>query len=185
MPEVNIRVKNKIAISPEEHIVCGNKDYQIVFEFDSEWNSHETKTARFVWNGNREDVVFSGNRCNAPAIRGATVCAVGVFAGDLCTTTPALVSCIKSILCADGLPVEPSPDVYAQIMERMNELEESVKENPSGGGVDFETDATLKLENGILSVNTTDQMEQDNTLPITSAGVFATVGNIEAMLKTI
>lgn len=54
------------------------------------------------------------------------------------------------------------------------------------GGVDFEVDNdTLKLENGILSVNTTDQMEQDNTLPITSAGVYATVGNIEVLLKTI
>lgn len=55
----------------------------------------------------------------------------------------------------------------------------------SGGNADFKTDETLKLENGILSVNTTDSMEQDNTLPITSAGVFAAVGNIEAMLKTI
>lgn len=40
-------------------------------------------------------------------------------------------------------------------------------------------------ENGTLSVSTTSQMEQDNTLPITSAGVYATVGNIEALLKTI
>lgn len=56
---------------------------------------------------------------------------------------------------------------------------------PSGGGVDFKTDETLTLKNGVLSVNTTDQMEKDNTLPITSAGVFATVGNIEALLKTI
>lgn len=55
----------------------------------------------------------------------------------------------------------------------------------SGGNVDFQVGETLKLENGILSVNTTNNMEQDNTLPITSAGVFATVGNIEALLKTI
>lgn len=55
----------------------------------------------------------------------------------------------------------------------------------SGGNVDFKVGETLKLENGILSVNTTNNMEQDNTLPITSAGVFATVGNIEALLKTI
>ena len=54
----------------------------------------------------------------------------------------------------------------------------------SVGGM-FQTDETLTLKNGILSVNTTDQMEQDNTLPITSAGVFATVGNIEALLQTI
>lgn len=51
--------------------------------------------------------------------------------------------------------------------------------------VKIETDGTLTLKDGVLSVNTTDQMEQDNTLPITSAGVFATVGNIEALLKTI
>ena len=53
------------------------------------------------------------------------------------------------------------------------------------GGGSFATDETLKMKDGILSVNTTNEMEQDNTLPITSAGVFATVGNIEALLKTI
>lgn len=54
-----------------------------------------------------------------------------------------------------------------------------------GGGTAFETDETLTLKDGVLSVNTTNDMEPDNTLPITSAGVFATVGNIEALLKTI
>lgn len=53
------------------------------------------------------------------------------------------------------------------------------------GNAEIKTDATLKFEKGILAVNTTNDMEQDNTLPITSAGVFATVGNIEALLKTI
>lgn len=55
----------------------------------------------------------------------------------------------------------------------------------NSGGVNFQTDESLSLNNGILSVNTTNNMEQDNTLPITSAGVYATVGNIEALLKTI
>lgn len=64
-------------------------------------------------------------------------------------------------------------------------IEKYLEDNPPSGGVDFETDDTLTLKGGILSVNTTDQMEQDNTLPITSAGVYATVGNIEALLKTI
>ena len=40
-------------------------------------------------------------------------------------------------------------------------------------------------EDGTLYVNTTNQMEQDNTLPMTSAGVYATVGNIEVLLQTI
>lgn len=59
------------------------------------------------------------------------------------------------------------------------------KVQEAAGGVAFEVDDSLSLKDGILSVNTTNAMEQDNTLPITSAGVYATVGNIEALLKTI
>lgn len=40
-------------------------------------------------------------------------------------------------------------------------------------------------ENGRLSVDTTDGVSEDNTRPITSAGVYVVVGNIEALLKTI
>jgi hypothetical protein len=60
-----------------------------------------------------------------------------------------------------------------------------IKVSGSGGNAVLDTDATLKFENGVLSVNTTDMMEQNNMLPITSAGVFAVVGNIEALLKTV
>jgi hypothetical protein len=52
-------------------------------------------------------------------------------------------------------------------------------------GDDFTTNETLTLEDGVLSVNTTDIVEADNTLPITSAGVDIQVGNIEVLLKTI
>ena len=64
-------------------------------------------------------------------------------------------------------------------------VEEYLEENPIEGGVDFETDATLTLENGVLSVNTADVVEADNTLPVTSAAVNVTVGNINALLETI
>lgn len=60
-----------------------------------------------------------------------------------------------------------------------------LKDALKNAGTKFTTDKTLTLKDGVLSVNTTNDMEQDNTLPITSAGVFATVGNIEALLKTI
>lgn len=56
---------------------------------------------------------------------------------------------------------------------------------PEESGVQFETDDTLILEDGILRVNTADKMEEDNTLPITSAAVFTEVGNINALLATI
>ena len=76
--------------------------------------------------------------------------------------------------------VEKNTTNIEQLEEKINDIEEN-----GTGGVNFETDESLKLENGILSVNTTNIMEQDNTLPITSAGVYATVGNIEVLLKTI
>lgn len=55
----------------------------------------------------------------------------------------------------------------------------------AGGGGELITDETLKMENGVLSVNTAGDVEQDNTLPVTSAAVFVEVGNINALLETI
>ena len=53
-------------------------------------------------------------------------------------------------------------------------------------GVKFTTDATLHLSNdGVLSVNTANVVEKDNTLPVTSAAVHVEVGNINALLETI
>ena len=79
-----------------------------------------------------------------------------------------------------------------------NAVEDYLEQNPPSGGITeipiatHDTIGGIKIGNnlrisddGVLSVNTTNDMKQDNTLPITSAGVFATVGNIEALLKTI
>lgn len=45
---------------------------------------------------------------------------------------------------------------------------------------------TMKVDEfGKIGVKTTDDMEQDNTLPITSSAVYTTVGNIQALLDTI
>lgn len=128
MPVISIPVRRKKASSPVEHIVCGNSDYQIAFNFDEEWSAYETKTARFIWNGRFADVVFVGDVCDVPVISNARWCSVGVFAGDLRTTTPALIACDKSILCGEGVPADPTPDVYAQIMELLN--------SGGGGGAD-------------------------------------------------
>lgn len=44
----------------------------------------------------------------------------------------------------------------------------------------------LKIDDeGRLSVDTTDEVEEDNTRPITASAVYATVGNIEVLLSTI
>lgn len=49
----------------------------------------------------------------------------------------------------------------------------------------FKTDETLSFKDGMLSVNTSHEPDPDNTLPITSAAVAVTVGNIDILLQTI
>ena len=123
MPEMNITVRNKIATKTDNVVyVCDNSDYVINFDFDSEWDAYDTKTARFDYDGKHTDVVFTGNQCNVPIITNTYAFHVGVFGGDLHTTTAARVPCRKSILSAAGAPADPTPDVYDQIMEIINGL---------------------------------------------------------------
>lgn len=52
-------------------------------------------------------------------------------------------------------------------------------------GVDLDVGNGLKMEGKVLSVDLAEGIEGDNTLPVSSALVFTTVGNIDALLKTI
>lgn len=101
-------------------IRCGNDDYTIEFNFDSEWDERNLKTARFVVVRDREtshtDVVFSGNCVNVPVMSGVELVYVGVFAGDINATSKAAIKCVKSILCELPYPNPPSEDIYNQIM---------------------------------------------------------------------
>ena len=57
---------------------------------------------------------------------------------------------------------------------------------PGGsGGKEVEIGCGLKLENDVLSVDTADNVEQDNTKPVTSAAVYTVVGNINAILESL
>ena len=61
-------------------------------------------------------------------------------------------------------------------------VEKWMAENPGG----IQTDDTLKVgADGRLGVNATNEVEKDNTLPVTSAGVYTVVGNIESLLEAI
>lgn len=126
---IEISVKDRIAWQTNRvEYICA-KDFVVNFDFDSEWNEVANKTARFIHNGLALDVLFSGNKCNVPVIPDATRFEVGVYAGDLVTTTPATVYCKKSIL-SGGVPADPLPDVYAQLMEKLN----SIVNNGGGNG---------------------------------------------------
>lgn len=120
---INITVRNKIARNiraSEYEYICGNSDFFIEFDFDDDWIPFEVKTARFKYNGTVQDVVFEGNRVNIPIIENTHKVEVGVFAGNLHTTTSAVFMAQKSILCGSGSPPAPPEDVYNQIMELLN-----------------------------------------------------------------
>lgn len=121
--QIGIEIKNKIATLSDQDavIVCGNSDYVLKFTFDEEWQAYEAKTARFYSNGEIEDVVFNGDECPVPVMERTDGVYIGVFAGDLSATTNVYITCKKSILCIGGSVKKPIPDVYAQLMQMIND----------------------------------------------------------------
>lgn len=86
---IDITVRDKIATHVgDAYYVCGNSDFVVRFDFDEEWAALDVKTARFIReDGAYHDQVFSGNECPVPIISNTNNVRVGVFAGNLCTTT--------------------------------------------------------------------------------------------------
>jgi hypothetical protein len=172
----------------------GVKEVQVSFSFCDLWTGAAKKTAVFYRD---EDAVYhvdlEDDACVAPWEVFTTEGTVfmGVFAeyanGTVRTSEIRSLFVYQGAITEERAPTQ-APDIYSALASRVAVLEDKVANGSTGGtggGVEFKTDASLTLKDGVLSVNTTNQMEQDNTLPMTSAGVYAAVGNIEALLKTI
>lgn len=126
MPAIHITVANKTAVvTGTPAIVCGNSDYVISFTFDSEWSSYTDKTARFsFWrNGDRGfiDVDFTGTECNAPVLTDIDEVKIGVYAGDIRTSTPARIPCAACITDGDAEEAEPVFDVFNTITQAISD----------------------------------------------------------------
>lgn len=126
-----VTIRDKIAeYMSSEKMICYNSDYILQFTFDAEWDSYKQKTAQIRYFSTKKgwvkhDIIFTGLECNVPVIPNASVVYVGVYAGDIRTTTEAEISCRPSVLSYDGAPVNPPDDVYNQIMQKLNELEQA------------------------------------------------------------
>lgn len=125
MNYIKITVREKRAkCNGRERIVCGNSDYVIKFDFDDEWAAYDTKTARFVYDGGKyTDVQFTGDEVGVPVLRDTRTVSVGCYAGDIHTTTAALIQAVPCCTDPDGTPADPAPDVYNQLMERFDKME--------------------------------------------------------------
>ena len=119
--------------------------------------------------------------------------------GETLAKSNVYVTAISPALDASSEPPDPPSkrwfdSILAQIGD-LSDLTTLAKSNlvaaineaarTGSGGTAFDIGPTLRLDGNTLSVNTTDAAEQDNTLPITSAGVYKEVGNINALLATI
>lgn len=134
---------------------------------------------------------------------------IGVTSGDYYATLPrklAVKGSIKAICGQDQIEI-PEQSTIDQLIELVNTIPtlpsvtsedngkimrvvdgewKAAAGGGGGGGIDFTTDETLILdENNVLKVHTTSTIQEDNTLPITAAGVYTLTGNITALLETI
>lgn len=202
-------------ITAGEDVISHNSDYVAEFEFDEEWQDKVKTVYFVCEDGSYQAVVMNGNSCGVPMLDGEhRRIFVGVQAGAaekpsvLKTTRPCCLKVKDSIADLLGQPIpDPTPDVYQQIMALLEDIKQGevspediqkaidnyLTENPIS--VDIATTEKAGIvavgknlsitEDGVLSVETTDVVEQDNTKPITSAGVNLVVGNINAILAII
>lgn len=141
MPNIKVTVRNKIARTQDApEIVCGNSDYAAVFDLDAEW-AYDLKTMHVVWTdiptGEQRfaDVQFAGSTAMLPAIYNAYRVEIGVYAGDIRTTTPAVVPCSRCITDGEPMHPDPPPNIYEQLLETIRNLAPKVEGAIAGNAV--------------------------------------------------
>lgn len=121
---------------------------------------------------------FTEQTCAVPGRIPAEIRLYGTE-GKLLTTAGFLLEVHDTVYHPEDVLSQDEMDALDALVLELWELKQQLTDQP------LKTDETLIWKDGVLSVNTTEQMEQDNTLPMSSAGVYATVGNISQLLKTI
>lgn len=167
MPNIRISVQNKIAKYTGKGIVCGNNDYTVTFRFDSEWDVHPRKTARFIWNDAYYDVEFVGDTCPMPLIKQAHEVEVGVYVGTLRTTTSAIIHCRPSVRSDDSLPAAPEA-----VEEYNNQAQAAAAEARAAAIAASQAVETVEGALGGLTdaTNTALALAQDNAAAIGALG---------------
>ena len=122
MQGIDITVRSKIAqVQGSPEIVCGNSDYTVSFDLDSEWNDVTGIVAQiaYIKDGQivRENMPVSGGACSLPVISDAYEISVGLTGGNIRTAAPAVIACVPCITDFKGKPKAPVHDVYNEIME--------------------------------------------------------------------
>lgn len=198
--------------SPPEVLTAGMaKAVGVRFAFSEDWDGL-TKTAVFSNGRATVDVLpakWDGDAVDIPpevlAVAGRYA-RVGVYgtnaSGVVLPTVWVSLGKVQPAAEPSGDPAaEPTLPVWAQLQAQIGDLNDLKTYNKGtlvsainearlsggGGGGGYTIGDGLKLdaETNTLSVDTAESVEKDNTKPVTSAAVFAEVGNINALLATI
>ena len=123
---MNFDIKNRVITGDDTLIVGDNADYVANFTFDEEWTGL-TITARFIsCNGIYKEKIIKESKCDIPCeVLKCGYCRVGVYSAKK-TTTEHRFFVTKSIKNDNCQECEPTPDVYAQLTQHLDELYEQM-----------------------------------------------------------
>jgi hypothetical protein len=181
MKNIEITVMKKVAYADGmPTIVCGNNDYTLSFKFDDEWNDEQNKVARFSFTKNGLkgfiDMPIENNTCKVPVLLGIGLVRVGVYAGNLRTTTGAKIKCTKSILCDDAEEMaEPFENLYEEIKGSIADLEKATIQTINSPKI-WELDAGVYRVSGEVSYGKFESSVKTNSINLLNKVGFLMVG---------
>lgn len=201
--------KNELALKQKEPLTSGSvKVNEAEFTFSADWDGLK-KTAVFrAGDESRQVLLDETGRCVVPwevLKKPGQQLYAGVYGsasgGEI--VLPTVWAHLGTVLEGTS-PGEsarpPTPDLWEQELAKKGDglsydglnlsLTSGGKPLSSvpiigGEGPVYKFGHGLKQEGVTVSVNAVDDFSGDNTLPMTAAGVYASVGNIEALLETI
>lgn len=200
--------KNCLTVVAAELLTSGSVNVNTVsIEFSADWEGL-SRVAVFASSTTQISIALdSTNQCMIPwecLVAPNLNLRVGVYGMQGTTivlpTIWASLGVIRPGVTTGAEPSPPTPDAYQKVLAEIGNLADLATENKSslvaainevhdtggGGGMNYRIGHGLKVTGvNTLEVDTAEEAEQDNTLPITSAAVYTTVGNIEILLETI
>ena len=186
--------------------------YTARFAFDAAWDGLQ-RTAVFAVDGITREQLLQDDACTVPweVLVAGNRLRVGVYGTKADGTRLPTIWTERRLYINPGAgptqeAADPSPTLVEQLLGRIGDPANlktedkssliaainEIKETGSSGYATKDKAGTIKVgenlaisEDGVLSVDTTDTAQQDNTKPMTSAGVYTLAGNIEVLLAAL